>query len=79
MNPYTGDVIRIGADYEEIARALTAKFERLPQELEAAAAAALGDKQQVRVDLRAPGPLQDWAKKKRKEKIAAKSRRINRR
>jgi hypothetical protein len=76
MNPYTGDLVRNMAAVETLADA--ALFQKVPESLKAAAEAALGGKDAVRVDLRKRGPLQDWAKKKRREKIAAKSRRGNR-
>jgi hypothetical protein len=76
MNPYTGDLVRNMAAVETLAEA--ALFQKVPESLKAAAEAALGGKDAVRVDLRKRGPLQDWAKKKRREKIAAKSRRGNR-
>jgi hypothetical protein len=80
MNPYTGDLVRNMAAVESLADALAEakSFHRLPERLQAAAEAALGSKDAVRVDLRKRGPLQAWARKKRKEKIAAKSRRGNR-
>jgi hypothetical protein len=77
MNPYTGHIMTLGDD-EAMARALANSYLPLPQELQGEAQAALAGKAETHVDLRARGPLQDWAKKKRKEKIAAKSRRINR-
>lgn len=58
--------------------AAPAGYEELPRELLGDAEAELAGHQEVYVDLRKKGPLQAWAKKKRKEKIAAKSRRINR-
>jgi hypothetical protein len=76
MNPYTGDLVRNMAAVETLAEA--ALFQKVPESLKAAAEAALSGKDAVRVDLRKRGPLQDWAKKKRREKIAAKSRRGNR-
>jgi hypothetical protein len=76
MNPYTGDLVRNMAAVETLAEA--ALFQKVPESLKAAAEVALGGKDAVRVDLRKRGPLQDWAKKKRREKIAAKSRRGNR-
>jgi hypothetical protein len=75
MNPHTGDLVRNMAAVESFAEAA---FQKVPERLQAAAEAELGGRDAVRVDLRKRGPLQDWAKKKRREKIAAKSRRGNR-
>lgn len=77
MNPYTGELARIGDD-ESMQLALKRGMSVLPKELEDAAKAVLAGKLEARVNLAERGPLQDWAKKKRKEKIAAKSRRRNR-
>lgn len=76
MNPYTGGLMRIVAGGLAVAEAQG--FKELPQELQAEAQTLLSGRDHARVDLRKRGPLQDWAKKKRREKIAAKSRRINR-
>lgn len=75
MNPYTGHLVVL-----DDGTAAPAGYEKLLEEkLAAAATAELAGRQEAHIDLRKRGPLQDWAKKKRKEKIAAKSRRINRR
>ena len=77
MNPYTGDLLRITA--ADLGAARVQGFQRLPLSLQVDAEAILGQQDRARVDLRKRGPLQEWAKKKRKAKIAAKSRRENRR
>jgi hypothetical protein len=77
VNPYTGDLLRITAT--DLAAAQAQGFQKLPISLQVDAEAILGQQERVRIDLRKRGPLQDWAKKKRKAKIAAKSRRENRR
>jgi hypothetical protein len=77
MNPHTGRIIEIGND-EAMARALSEGYELLPKELQADAVTVLAGRLEAQVNLRKSGPLQDWAKKKRREKIAAKSRRANR-
>jgi hypothetical protein len=74
MNPYTGGLMRLKATTEVLAEG----FLPLPKELLTDAEAALAGQDRAKVDLRKRGPLQDWAKKKRKAKIAAKSRRANR-
>ena len=76
MNPYTGHMVTVASE-EAMAR-LAQEYERIPKKLMAAAEAALDGKPETYIDLRKRGPLQEWAKKKRKAKIAAKSRRINR-
>lgn len=74
MNPFTGHMV-ILAD----GMAAPAGYEVLSEKLKKHAEAQLEGKQETYVDLRRKGPLQDWAKKKRKQKIAAQSRRANRR
>jgi hypothetical protein len=74
MNPYTGHLVVL-AD----GTAAPFGYEQLEEKLSAIATVELAGRAEAHVDLRKSGPLQDWAKKKRKEKIAAKSRRINRR
>lgn len=73
MNPYTGHLIA-AVD----ALALTRGYETLPKRLQEEAKKELAGHTDTRIDLRKGGPLQDWARKKRKAKIAAKSRRTNR-
>ena len=77
MNPYTGHLVRIGDD-EAFARSLKG-YSEIPAKLQAAAEAELAGRTETHVNLRARSPLSEWAKKKRKAKIAAKSRRANRR
>lgn len=75
MNPYTGHLVAI----EERDRRLAKTYEMLESELlKSEAEAALAGKPETYINLRERSPLADWAKKKRKEKIAAKSRRRNR-
>ena len=78
MNPYSGHLVSIGND-EDMARRLADGYLKVPQLLQAEAEAAMGGNTEAHVNLRARSPLSDWAKKKRKAKIAANSRRINRR
>lgn len=90
MNPYTGDLRRLLA---VSALALPPGLERVPSQLEKAAQLKLGNSFATRVNLRSNHPLARWAKerrdahrsqkasrtaKKRKAKIAATSRRRNR-
>lgn len=74
MNPHTGHLV---ANMEAV-RALGDAYLALPAKLESEAKAALAGRTEVHIDLRGRTPLAEWAKKKRKAKIAAKSRRINR-
>jgi hypothetical protein len=81
MNPYTGEVMRIRRD-----EVLPDGFEQIPGELAQLATmkvreAFRGPTEQLRtrVNLRSQHPLAQWAKKKRKAKLAAASRRRNRR
>lgn len=76
MNPYSGHLVRL--ENEAALEAFGEKYQRIPAELQAEAEKALGGARETRIDLRRGSPLSAWAKKKRKEKIAAKSRRINR-
>lgn len=75
MNPNTGHLVSL--DPQRL-KALEDGYHTLPAKLEAAAQKELAGRNEAHVDLRKNGPLQAWAKKKRKAKIAAKSRRINR-
>lgn len=76
MNPYTGDLAALDEG------AVRKGFERLPKRLQPAAKKALDGDQQATINLKAKGPLQDWARKRRKAKRRSKaaktSRRINR-
>jgi hypothetical protein len=76
VNPHTGHLVRL-EDEAALAK-LAESYERLPKELEAEATKALAGNFETHIDLRGKTPLAEWAKKKRKAKIAAKSRRINR-
>lgn len=73
MNPYTGHLVA-GYDPE----LLKQDYEQLPAKLEAEAKRELDGKSETTIDLKRHSPLQKWAKMKRKERAAAKSRRINR-
>jgi hypothetical protein len=73
MNPYTGHLVAL-AD----GAAVPSGYEKLEEKLAAIATVELAGRAEAQVDLAKRGPLQDWAKKKRREKMAAKSRRINR-
>lgn len=85
MNPDTGELCALRRDEKA-----PEGFERLPQDLSRIArlklfAAAMGamagasyGPAPARVNLRSGSPLAQWAKKKRKAKIAAASRRRNR-
>lgn len=79
MNPYTGHLVNVGDD-EAMQRSLNRTgYSMVPDKLQAAAQAELAGNTETYVDLRSRSPLAAWAKKKRKEKAAARSRRINRR
>jgi len=72
MNPFSGHLV----DLKEAL--MPAGYEKVPQALEREAAKALAGRAETHIDLKARTPLADWAKKKRLAKIAAKSRRRNR-
>jgi hypothetical protein len=74
MNPYTGHLMALAEG-----AAAPAGYSELSEKLQAHAKAELAGRSEAQIDLRKRGPLQDWARKKRKAKIAAKSRRANRR
>lgn len=73
MNPYSGHLIAdmTTADREN-------GYERIPAELEKRARLKLAGQPEAQVNLRSRSPLAQWAKKKRLDKIAQKSRRRNR-
>lgn len=77
MNPYTGELTRREADeqfsdgFEVLPRALQRIAQQKLQRAEARHEPAI-------VNLRGRSPLAQWAKKKRLAKIAAQSRRRNR-
>lgn len=74
MNPETGELMRLRKG-----DGLPEGFEPLPRELFLEAERKLRGQDTAQVNVRSQTPLAKWAKKKRIEKIAAKSRRRNRR
>lgn len=80
MNPNTGHLVNL-EDEGMLAR-LSRKlvdYERIPQEFQRDAMRKLNGQPEAQVNLMSRTPLAKWAKKKRLEKLAAKSRRRNRR
>lgn len=74
MNPDTGELRRF-----RDAKDITAPFEAIADKrLAQMASRKLGDADTAQVNLRSQTPLAVWAKKKRLARIAAKSRRRNR-
>ena len=75
MNVDTGHLIKLAQDM-----AAPDGYEPIPSELAPTALTALGDKGETYINLKKRGPLQKFAKEKRKQKRkqAAKSRKINR-
>lgn len=73
MEVNTGHLVKLHKDEE-----LKERYERLPRALQAEATKALAGKESTVVDLKRRSRLSNWAKKKRKAKIAAASRRRNR-
>lgn len=73
MNPNTGHLIAELNDEKS-----RDGYLRLPQGLQRAARRELSGRTDTHINLRAQTPLATWAKKKRKAKIAAASRRRNR-
>ena len=77
MDPNTGRLMRL-----EDGAVLPANYERVPAELERAAARVLGAEQEAQVSLTSGGKLSNWARDRRKAKakakIAAASKRRNR-
>ena len=73
MNPYTGHLVAITEDQK-----VPNGYHTLPEELSRAAAMKLNGRADAYVSLKSGGKLSDWAKKKRKAKIAQKSKRKNR-
>jgi hypothetical protein len=75
MNVDTGHLIKLAEGM-----AATDDYEPIPSELASTAWATLGDKDETYINLKKRGPLQKFAKEKRKQKRkqAAKSRKINR-
>lgn len=81
MNPDTGHLVDLRAKrigLTDRIDALPAGYEHVPRALNREAQKALAGHAATHVDLRSRGPLQNWAKKKRKAKLAAASRRRNR-
>lgn len=79
MNPNTGHLIDLGD--EGIAARLSrrlADYVRIPPDLAQEAVRKLRGQPEAQVNLMSRTPLSQWAKKKRLDKIAAKSRRRNR-
>ena len=79
MNPNTGHLVNL--DNEGIVQRLASRlveYERVPRHLEADAQRKLAGRAEAQVNLMSRTPLAKWAKKKRLAKIAAKSRRRNR-
>ena len=57
---------------------LPAGFDPIPEDLALVARMKLAGRLEAQVNLRSTTPLAQWAKKKRRDKMAAKSRRRNR-
>lgn len=79
MNPDTGHLIDF--DDEGIAARLKRRlvdYVRIPADLAQEAVRKLRGEPEAQVNLMSRTPLSQWAKRKRLEKIAAKSRRRNR-
>ncbi len=79
MNPYSGHLINLGDDTASAFAKLGESYSAIPERLKADAEKELAGRSEAYVDLHAKSRLSDWAKTKRKAKIAAKSKRINRR
>ena len=74
MNPYTGELRRVAEG-----EAMPSGFEAIAEKKLAAMARLKLDRDEpAHVNLVSRSPLAQWAKKKRLQKIAAKSRRRNR-
>jgi len=73
MNPYTGHLVTTDST-----QLLQAGYLALPEELNRAATLKLNGNSEAYVSLKSGGRLSDWAKKKRKAKISAQSKRKNR-
>lgn len=83
MNPYTGELMMLAQE-----QPAPDDFELVSKKLQAAARQELAGRERAVVDLSAPTPLAEWANKRRvilnrkkakaKAKIAAASRRKNR-
>jgi len=73
MNPNTGHLMEFNPNV-----ALPSDYVQLPESLNHAAKVKLAGKKEAYVSLTSGGKLSQWAKAKRKAKIAAASRRRNR-
>lgn len=73
MNPNSGHLIAL-----KDSASMPAEYEPIPDKLLAAARDELAGRSETHVNLRGNTPLALWAKKKRKAKLAAASRRRNR-
>lgn len=73
MNPYTGHLMTLPEGEE-----LPTGYEWLPVALQDEAARQLNGKTETHVNLNGTGRLVDWAQKKRRAKMAAASKRRNR-
>lgn len=79
MNPNTGHLISDIDDTSMLARLKDRMaYERIPANLAQEAVRKLRGQPEAQVNLMSRTPLAKWAKKKRREQIAAKSRRRNR-
>ena len=80
MNPNTGHLIADMDDTNMLERLKhrMLDYERIPANLAQEAVRKLRGEPEAKVNLMSRTPLAAWAKKKRLEKIAAKSRRRNR-
>jgi len=77
MDCKTGRLMALARDLGR-EQPLPAGFDPVPDELTVAARLKLAGRSEAQVNLRSGSPLAKWAKKKRKEKLAAASRRRNR-
>lgn len=79
MNPNTGHLVA-NVDDESFMRRMKDRldYERIPADLAREATRKLRGQPEAQVNLMSRTPLSKWAKRKRIEKIAAKSRRGNR-
>lgn len=81
MNPYTGELreLRRGDDLADGLEELPDALQKIAmRKLSAAALTERAEPQTAQVNLMSRSPLAVWAKKKRKAKVAAASRRRNR-
>ena len=83
MNVNTGELYKMSPEMEtelmkDREKNFKKLFEQVPKEYEEEALKELGDNDYVKVDMNKNTPLVNWAKKKRKNKMAKKSRKKNR-